>query len=106
MILKDKALDELIEKCEKKSEAAYRNYQDSGHGSYWNTHRKYEDMADTLKVARDSKKTFEECRAALMSIGEWAHAISKMPYYTPERRERETARILAEIADCALKLRR
>ena len=60
MILKDKELDKLIENYENKSEEAYRNYQDTVHVRYWNTHRKYDDLADTLKVAMDYKRLFKK----------------------------------------------
>ena len=101
MILKDKELDKLIADYEKKSEDAYRNYQDTGHGRYWNTHRKYEDLADTLRVARDYKKTYSESKGAVSNIKQWAGTVSEMPYYTNERREQETKKILNEIVDCA-----
>ena len=97
MILKGKELDELIESYEKKSEEAYRNYQDTGHGRYWNTHRKYEDLADTLKVARDYKEVYNQSKSAISNIKTWARTISEMPYYTSERKEQETIKILNEI---------
>ena len=99
MILKDKELGKLIEDYEKKSEEAYRNYQDTGYSRYWNTHRKYEDLADTLKVARDGKERYKQCVSITSDIKQWAGAISQMPYYSQERREQETANILNEIVN-------
>lgn len=101
MILKDEELNKLIESYEKKSEEAYRNYQDTGHGRYWNTHRTYEDLADTLKVARDYKKAYNESRSAISNIKQWAGTVSDMPYYTDERKEQETKKILNEIINFA-----
>lgn len=94
MILKDKELDELIESYEKKSEEAYRNYQDTGYGRYWNTHRKYEDLADTLKVARDHKEVTQRSRSVISDMKQWAGTISQMPYMSQERKEAETITIL------------
>ena len=101
MILKDKELDKLIEDYEKKSEEAYRNYQETGHGRYWNTKRKYEDLADTLKISRDYKKICAGSRCAISSIKQWAGTVAEMPYYTDERKQHETKRLLNEIIDCA-----
>lgn len=101
MILKDKELDKLIEGYEKKSEQAYRNYQDTGHGRYWNTHKKYEDLADTLKVARDYKTSYNKSKGVISNIKRWAGTVSEMPYYTDERKEQEIKNILNEIIDCA-----
>lgn len=97
MILKDSELDKLIADYERKSEEAYRNYQDTGNGRYWNTHRKYEDLADTLKVARDHKEATQKSRSAISDIKQWAGTISEMPYMTQERKEKETTAILNEI---------
>ena len=94
MILNDKELDKLIADYEKKSEEAYRNYQDTGYSRYWNTHRKYEDLADTLKVARDGKERYKQCVSLTSDIKQWAGTISQMPYYSAERKEQETLIIL------------
>lgn len=97
MILNDKELNKLIEDYEKKSEEAYRNYQDTGYSRYWNTHRKYEDLADTLKVARDSKERYKQCVSITSDLKQWAGTISQMPYFSAERKEQETVNILNEI---------
>ena len=101
MILNDKELDKLISDYEKKSEEAYRNYQDTGYSRYWNTHKKYEDLADTLKVARDGKERYKQCISITSDIKRWAGTISQMPYYSQERKEQETVNILNEIVDKA-----
>lgn len=97
MILNDKELDKLIADYEKKSDEAYRNYQDTGYGRYWNTHRKYEDLADTLKVARDHKEATQRSRSVISDMKQWAGTISQMPYMSPERKEAEITGILNEI---------
>lgn len=104
MILSNEELDKLIAEYEKKSEEAYRNYQDTGHGRYWNTHRKYEDLADTLKVAREYRDKHIRSGDAEHSIRRWAGVIADMPWYTVERREAETERILGEILEMGGKM--
>lgn len=94
MILNDKELDKLIADYEKKSDEAYRNYQDTGNGRYWTTHRKYEDLADTLKVARDYKEVTQRSRSVISDMKQWAGTISQMPYMSQERKEAETITIL------------
>lgn len=101
MILQDKELDALIETYEKKSNEAYHNYQDTGYSRYWNSHKKYEDMADTLKVARDGKKRWQQCVGIISNIKQWAGTISKMPYMENDRKEREIKSILNEIIETA-----
>lgn len=101
MILNDKELDKLIADYEKKSEEAYRNYQDTGYSRYWNTHRKYEDLADTLKVARDGKDRYKQCVSIVSDLKQWAGTISQMAYYTAERKEQETVNILNGIINRA-----
>lgn len=104
MILKSEELDKLIEEYEKKSEDAYRNYQDTGHGRYWNMYRKYEDLADTLKVAREYMDKHIRSVDAEILIRRWAKVIADMPWYTVERREAETKRILGEILEMGGKM--
>lgn len=77
MVIEDEKLDKLIEDCEKKSVEAFKNYQATGHSRYWNTHRKYEDLADTLKVARDAKDRYEQCISIISDLKQWAGTISK-----------------------------
>lgn len=100
MILSDKELDKLIAEYEKKSEEAYRNYQDTGHGRYWNTHRKYEDLADTLKVARNYKEATQRSHSVISDMKQWAWTISRMPYMSQECKEAETITILNGIIAC------
>lgn len=101
MILNEKELDALITTYENKSEEAYRNYQDTGYSRYWNAHKKYEDMADTLKVARDSKTRYVQCMRIASDMKQWAGTISQMPYMTQERKDQETLGILNEIVENA-----
>lgn len=104
MILKDEKLDALIAEHEKKAVTAYRNYQDSGNGRYWSTYKRHEDIADTLKVARDGKEKTQLCAKLQANVVEWAGVISKMPYMADDRREEETKRILSEIIALAAQL--
>ena len=97
MVLKDEEINKLIADYEKKSDEAYRNYQDTGYSRYWATHRKYEDLADTLKVARDGKKKHYLCSVLESDVKQWAGTISQMPYYSRERKEKETTDILNAI---------
>ena len=99
MILSVEELTKLIAEYEKKSEEAYRNYQDTGNGRYWSTHRKYEDLADTLKVAREYRDKHLRRSDAESAIRRWAGVVADMPWYTAERREAEAKRILGEILE-------
>jgi uncharacterized protein YqeY len=101
MILNDKELTQLIEKHEKKSEEAYRNYQDTGNGRYWSTHKKEEDLADTLKVALKHKEEHRKLVSISSALKNWAGTIAQMPYMTAERKEAEIKSILNEIMENA-----
>lgn len=104
MILNDKELDKLIEEYEKKSEEAYRNYQDTGYSRHWNTHKKYDDLADTLKVARNYKEATQRSRSVISDMKQWAWTISQMPHMSQERKEAETITILNGIIACVKSL--
>ena len=104
MILEDAKLDKLIAEYETKMNEGYRNYQDTGNGRYWNTYKKYEDLSDTLKVAKNYKSAIEKNSKLESKLKDWAGTVSKMPYFSSERREDETRRIINEIVDAAREL--
>lgn len=53
MAISAKRLDELQEQFQKKADAAYDNYQEIGSGSYLNTHRKYEELVEIVRLAKE-----------------------------------------------------
>lgn len=52
MAISAKRLFELQEQFQKKADAAYDNYQEIGNGSYLNTHRKYEELVEIVRLAK------------------------------------------------------
>lgn len=101
MILKEHELNKLIVEYEKKAEENYRNYQETGNGRYWTAYHKNEDMADTLKVARDHKNEYVKARGAISDIKQWAGTAKRIPYCTPELRDIEIKNLLDAIIESA-----
>lgn len=101
MILKGKELDALIAQHEKKRDDAYRNYQDTGNGRYYNTFNKHEDMVDTLRVVKTAAGDTICANRLRGVISNWAGIVAQMPYMTSERKEAETCKLLNDILKVA-----
>lgn len=70
-----KALKKLIDRYQKKADAAYRNYQESGVTRYDREYRNNEDLADALRTAlnaNDEHTQLISIRSDLAQIAEAA----------------------------------
>lgn len=72
MVLKGKQLDDLIAKYEVEADKNWRNYQDTGLSRYERAQHKAEDLADTLKVARDASEDHNKMLQYRWIITKWA----------------------------------
>lgn len=94
MIAERKDIEKYLADFEKKAEAAYRNYQDSGITSYDRSYRKNQDLAECLKIAlqTDTDRTSERERRA-SNISKIAEALEEKEYT-----KKDVKKILLDIA--------
>ena len=93
MTIPKKKLEELVAKYEKQADQAYRNYQETGITRYDTARRTAEDLADTLRIALNSKDEhdalvhFKGTISSLASAARGAH--------TPEAKDRVLRSLIA-----------
>lgn len=100
-MLDEKELKKLIEKYEKRADAAEQAYQTSGAQRYYTARCTNQDMADALRVALSAKEDHEELQTMKLELSNFASrgAAATSPF-RPESERAELAAILAkELAD-------
>jgi hypothetical protein len=75
MKIDEKKIDALIETYDKRAQAAYDNYQDSGADTYYRTFQKNEAMRDLLIDAKNAQIHIERSKSFSYHLRMWAAEI-------------------------------
>ena len=80
-------LEKLADAYQKKAEAAYYNYQETGMTRYDTQWRKNEDMAEAIRMALNSKEEHDMLVHLRGDLAELASCADRIPYAPEDRRE-------------------
>lgn len=80
-------LEKLADAYQKKAEAAYRAYQETGMTRYETQWRKNEDMAEAMLMALNSKEEHDMLIHLRGDLAELASCADRIPYAPEVRRE-------------------
>lgn len=99
MTLSKKELERLAEAYQKKYDAAFRNYQDTGIGRYATAARRAEDMADALRMAAnaaDEHAAHVDMKGQLANFA-WRAASIKSGGLPPAEAQAKTDALISEL---------
>lgn len=90
-------LQKLIEEADKKQYEAWRNYQDTGNGRYYNTYSKWEKLRDLYIDLSNQQIHIERSKHLSSMIKQWNGIIVELPYCEPKIKEEKINTILNDI---------
>ena len=99
MIIETKKLDELIQKYEKTAEKQFQNYQETGLRRYEKAYEDAQDLADTLRMARDAAEDHQKMLNYQSTISIWGSRAQSIKY--PENDPEGAEQLIKDVAAMA-----
>lgn len=99
MIIESKKLDELIQKYEKTAEKQFRNYQETGLRRYEKAYEDAQDLADTLRMAKNASADHQKMLNYQSTIAIWGSRAQSIKY--PENDPEGAEQLIKDVAAMA-----